>query len=60
MEVCKTNVVSQTGDRGDVLGIAVLLGVFLLTIVGIIFVQEGARRIPIAVSYTHLRAHETS
>ena len=38
---------AQTGDRGDVLGIAVLLGVFLLTIVGIIFVQEGARRIPI-------------
>ena len=38
---------AQTGDRGDVLGLAVLLGVFLLTIVGIIFVQEGARRIPI-------------
>ena len=38
---------AQTGDRGDVLGILVLLGVFLLTIVGIIFVQEGARRIPI-------------
>ena len=38
---------AQTGDRGDVLGIAVLIGVFLLTIVGIIFVQEGARRIPI-------------
>ena len=38
---------AQTGDRGDVLGIAVLVGVFLLTIIGIIFVQEGARRIPI-------------
>ena len=38
---------AQTGDRSDVLGIAVLLGVFLLTIIGIIFVQEGARRIPI-------------
>ena len=38
---------AQTGDRGDVLGIAVLLGVCVLTIVGIIFVQEGARRIPI-------------
>jgi len=38
---------AQTGDRGDVLGILVLLGVFLLTIIGIIFVQEGARRIPI-------------
>ena len=38
---------AQTGDRADVIGIAVLLGVFLLTIIGIIFVQEGARRIPI-------------
>ena len=38
---------AQTGDRSDVLGIAVLLGVFLITIIGIIFVQEGARRIPI-------------
>jgi len=38
---------AQTGDRGDVLGIIVLLAVFLFTIVGIIFVQEGARRIPI-------------
>ena len=38
---------AQTGDRADVLGILILLGVFLLTIVGIIFVQEGARRIPI-------------
>jgi len=38
---------AQTGDRGDVIGIIVLIGVFLLTIVGIIFVQEGSRRIPI-------------
>ncbi len=38
---------AQTGDRGDVLGIIVLLLVFLFTIVGIIFVQEGARRLPI-------------
>tara|TARA_Y100001968_G_scaffold14984_1_gene12092 strand:- start:9294 stop:10478 length:1185 start_codon:yes stop_codon:yes gene_type:complete len=38
---------AQTGDRSDVIGILVLLGVFLLTIVGIIFVQEGSRRIPI-------------
>ena len=38
---------AQTGDRGDVLGIIILLIVFLITIVGIIFVQEGARRIPI-------------
>ena len=37
----------QTGDRADLLGIIVLLLVFLATIVGIIFVQEGARRIPI-------------
>ncbi len=38
---------AQTGDRTDVVGIIVLLMVFLITIVGIIFVQEGARRIPI-------------
>jgi len=38
---------AQTGDRGDVFGILVLLIVFLITIVGIIFVQEGSRRIPI-------------
>tara|TARA_Y100001968_G_scaffold51026_1_gene41873 strand:- start:537 stop:1856 length:1320 start_codon:yes stop_codon:yes gene_type:complete len=38
---------AQTGDRADVLGIIILLIVFLVTIVGIIFVQEGARRIPI-------------
>ena len=38
---------AQTGDRGDVVGIVVLLFVFLITIVGIIFVQEGARRLPI-------------
>jgi preprotein translocase subunit SecY len=38
---------AQTGDRGDVVGIIVLVLVFLITIVGIIFVQEGARRLPI-------------
>tara|TARA_B100000579_G_scaffold385769_1_gene357077 strand:- start:175 stop:1494 length:1320 start_codon:yes stop_codon:yes gene_type:complete len=38
---------AQTGDRNDVVGIIVLLLVFLITIIGIIFVQEGARRIPI-------------
>ncbi len=38
---------AQTGDRADLLGIIILLLVFLITIVGIIFVQEGARRIPI-------------
>lgn len=38
---------AQTGDRSDVFGIIVLVLVFLVTIVGIIFVQEGARRLPI-------------
>jgi preprotein translocase subunit SecY len=38
---------AQTGDRGTVTGIVILLLVFLITIVGIIFVQEGNRRIPI-------------
>ncbi len=38
---------AQTGDRNDVFGIIVLLIVFLITIVGIIFVQEGSRRLPI-------------
>ncbi len=38
---------AQTGDRADVLGIIILLMVFLITIIGIIFVQEGSRRIPI-------------
>ncbi|AII42415.1 preprotein translocase subunit SecY [Synechococcus sp. KORDI-100] len=38
---------AQTGDRSDVLGIVVLVLVFLATIIGIIFVQEGARRLPI-------------
>jgi preprotein translocase subunit SecY len=38
---------AQTGDRNDVVGIIVLVVVFLVTIVGIIFVQEGARRLPI-------------
>ena len=38
---------AQSGDRSTVGGIVILLVVFLLTIVGIIFVQEGSRRIPI-------------
>ncbi|MFL0752309.1 MAG: preprotein translocase subunit SecY, partial [Prochlorococcus sp.] len=38
---------AQTGDRGEVIGIIVLVMVFLVTIVGIIFVQEGSRRLPI-------------
>ncbi|MFM7634629.1 MAG: preprotein translocase subunit SecY [Cyanobacteriota bacterium] len=38
---------AQSGDRSTVGGIVVLVLVFLVTIVGIIFVQEGNRRIPI-------------
>nr|YP_002049219.1 preprotein translocase SecY [Paulinella chromatophora]ACB43009.1 preprotein translocase SecY [Paulinella chromatophora] len=37
----------QTGDRHTLAGIIVLALVFLITILGIIFVQEGSRRIPI-------------
>ena len=37
---------AQTGTGGDVLGIAVLLGVFYLQLLGI-FLSRGARRIPI-------------
>lgn len=38
---------AQTGDRNIVGGVVVLLLVFLVMIVGIVFVQEGTRRIPI-------------
>jgi preprotein translocase subunit SecY len=38
---------AQTGDRGTIGGIIILLLVFIATIVGIVFVQEGTRRIPI-------------
>jgi preprotein translocase subunit SecY len=38
---------AQVGDRGLVGGIVILLLVFLIMIVGIVFVQEGTRRIPI-------------
>ncbi|MBW4419535.1 MAG: preprotein translocase subunit SecY [Myxacorys californica WJT36-NPBG1] len=38
---------AQTGDRTIVGGIVVLLLVFLAMVVGIVFVQEGTRRIPI-------------
>lgn len=38
---------AQSGDRTLVGGIVVLLIVFLAMIVGIVFVQEGTRRIPI-------------
>ncbi|HCF27526.1 MAG TPA: preprotein translocase subunit SecY, partial [Cyanobacteria bacterium UBA11049] len=42
-----TIALAQTGDRNLVLRVVVLLLVFLVTIVGIVFVQEGTRRIPI-------------
>ncbi|MEY2748105.1 MAG: preprotein translocase subunit SecY [Cyanobacteriota bacterium] len=38
---------AQSGDRSTVGGIVVLVAVFLLTIVGIVCVEEGNRRIPI-------------
>ncbi|NJR21787.1 MAG: preprotein translocase subunit SecY [Richelia sp. CSU_2_1] len=38
---------AQSGDRAIVGRVVVLLLVFLITIVGIVFVQEGTRRIPI-------------
>jgi preprotein translocase subunit SecY len=38
---------AQTGDRSIVGGVVMLLLVFLAMIVGIVFVQEGTRRIPI-------------
>ena len=42
-----TVTVAQTGDRQDIGGIITLLLVFMATIIGIVFVQEGTRRIPI-------------
>lgn len=38
---------AQSGDRNVIFGVIVLLLVFLVMIVGIVFVQEGTRRIPI-------------
>jgi preprotein translocase subunit SecY len=38
---------AQSGDRATVGGIVILVLVFLVTIVGIIFLQEGVRHIPI-------------
>ena len=38
---------AQSGDRSTVGGIVVLVAVFLVTIVGIVCVEEGSRRIPI-------------
>lgn len=42
-----TVTLAQTGNRQDVGGIITLLLVFIATIIGIVFVQEGTRRIPI-------------
>ncbi len=38
---------AQTGDRNVVSGVVLMTIVFLIMIVGIVFVQEGTRRIPI-------------
>jgi preprotein translocase subunit SecY len=38
---------AEQGDRNMIGGVIILLLVFLVMIVGIVFVQEGARRIPI-------------
>jgi preprotein translocase subunit SecY len=38
---------AETGDRGTIGGIVILFLVFIATIIGIVFVQEGTRRIPI-------------
>ncbi|MFK8183562.1 MAG: preprotein translocase subunit SecY [Phormidesmis sp.] len=38
---------AQNGDRSTIGGIVILFLVFIATIIGIVFVQEGTRRIPI-------------
>ena len=38
---------AQSGDRGTIAGILVLVVIFIITILGIVSVQEGSRRIPI-------------
>jgi preprotein translocase subunit SecY len=43
----QTFALAQSGNRGVVGGVIILLLVFLVMIVGIVFVQEGTRRIPI-------------
>lgn len=45
--VGQTLELAQSGDRNVVSGVLMLLVVFLVMIVGIVFVQEGNRRIPI-------------
>jgi preprotein translocase subunit SecY len=45
--VGQTVELAQTGDRSKLGGAIILLLVFLVMIVGIVFVQEGMRRIPI-------------
>lgn len=39
--------ISQAGDLGTILGIIGFLAIALLTIVGIVLIQEGQRRIPV-------------
>ncbi|OCQ93764.1 preprotein translocase subunit SecY [Limnothrix sp. PR1529] len=48
--VGQTLELAQSGDRSTIGGIVLLLLAFLATIVGIVFVQEGARRIPIVMA----------
>ncbi len=38
---------AQTGDQGVIWSVVILLLVFLAMVVGIVFVQEGTRRIPV-------------
>jgi preprotein translocase subunit SecY len=45
--VGRTVELAQSGDRSQVGGIVILMLVFLIMIIGIVFVQEGSRRIPI-------------
>ncbi len=48
--VGQTLELAQSGDRSTIGGIVLLMLAFLATIVGIVFVQEGARRIPIVMA----------
>ncbi len=42
---------AQTGGRQAIAQVIILMAVFLVMIVGIVFVQEGTRRIPIIVAH---------
>ncbi|MBD2162494.1 MAG: preprotein translocase subunit SecY [Limnothrix sp.] len=48
--VGQTLELAQSGDRSTIGGIVLLMLAFMATIVGIVFVQEGARRIPIVMA----------